>query len=38
MISILNLTFSVSYDNGKKEPVWESTNFDAGLYDITGFF
>jgi hypothetical protein len=25
-------------DNGKKAPVWKSTNFDAGLYDITGFF
>jgi hypothetical protein len=23
---------------GKKAPVWKSTNFDAGLYDITGFF
>jgi hypothetical protein len=22
---------------GKKAPVWKSTNFDAGLYDITGF-
>jgi len=19
-------------------PVWQNTNFDAGLYDITGFF
>jgi len=25
-------------DTGKKAPVWKSTNFDAGLYDITGFF
>jgi hypothetical protein len=25
-------------DFGKKVPVWESTNFDAGSYDITGFF
>jgi hypothetical protein len=23
---------------GKKAPVWQNTNFDAGLYDITGFF
>jgi len=22
---------------GKKAQVWKSTNFDAGLYDITGF-
>ena len=22
---------------GKKAIVWKSTNFDAGLYDITGF-
>jgi len=35
MISIRNLTFSVSYDNGKKAQVWKSANFDAGLYDIT---
>jgi hypothetical protein len=24
-------------DTGKKAQVWKSTNFDAGLYDITGF-
>ena len=24
-------------DIGKKVQVWESTNFDAGFYDITGF-
>jgi len=24
-------------DIGKKAQVWKSTNFDAGLYDITGF-
>jgi hypothetical protein len=23
---------------GKKAPVVQNTNFDAGLYDITGFF
>ena len=22
---------------GKKSQVWKTTNFDAGLYDITGF-
>jgi hypothetical protein len=22
---------------GKKSQVWKSTNFDAGLYDITGY-
>ena len=34
MISILNLTFTISYDNNKKAQVWKSANFDAGLYDI----
>ena len=23
---------------GKKSQVWKNTNFDAGLYDITGFW
>jgi hypothetical protein len=25
-------------DTGKKSQVWKNTNFDAGLYDITGFW
>jgi len=28
---------SYSPNTGKKAQVWKSTNFDAGLYDITGF-
>jgi hypothetical protein len=32
------MEFCMIPDNGKKAPVWKSTNFDAGLYDITGFF
>jgi hypothetical protein len=27
---------SYSPDTGKKAQVWKCTNFDAGLYDITG--
>jgi hypothetical protein len=30
--------YSEIADYGKKAPVWQNTNFDAGLYDITGFF
>jgi hypothetical protein len=25
-------------NTGKKAQVWKRTNFDAGLYDITGFW
>jgi len=31
------LGFGNFADNGKKAPVWKSTKFDAGLYDITTF-
>jgi hypothetical protein len=29
------LKFGPICDTGKIAPVWKSTNFDAGLYDIT---
>jgi len=37
-ISVNNLKLCDSFDTGMKAPVWQNTNFDAGLYDITGFF
>jgi hypothetical protein len=33
----ISIVFVNITDTGKKAQVWKSTNFDAGLYDITGF-
>ena len=34
MISILNLTFTISYDNGKKSNISESNKLEANLKHI----